>query len=160
QYQKSGSVDTTTGAPKDTALFMADALVEEVVPDAGTFTFEGQYYKFNDGYHFGPSIPSAGLPGVLPSTVSVLAPSHALYALVSFLTAQPIGIGKLQPLVRLQQTIDPAWTIFDAALAYVIKDYGLRIVANYQHIDRGSGSMAGPNPVQNALQFGIQLQTF
>jgi hypothetical protein len=142
QYQKSGSIDTTTLAKKDTALFMADALVEEVVPGAGTFTFEGQYYKFNDGYNFAPA----------------LAPSHALYVLVSYLTPEPIGIGKLQPLVRLQQTIDPAWTIFDAALAYVIKDYGLRIVADYQHIDRGSGPTAGANPVQNSLQLGIQLQ--
>jgi hypothetical protein len=157
QYQKNGSVNTSTGASKDTTLFMADALIEEVVPDAGTFTFEGQYYKFNDGYAFGPSIPAAmaGLP-----SISVLAPSSALYAVVSYLTPEPIGIGKLQPLIRLQQTIDPGWTIFDAALAYVIKDYGARIVATYQHIDRGSGSMAGPNPVQNSLQFGIQLQNF
>ncbi len=143
QYQKNGSIDTTTGAPKDTALFMADILAEEAVPNAGTFTFEGQYYKFNDGYNFGPT----------------LAPSHAFYALVSYLTPEPIGIGKLQPLLRIQQTIDPAWTIFDAALAYVIKDYGMRIVATYQHIDRGTGSTAGPNPVQNSLQFGAQLQT-
>jgi hypothetical protein len=142
QYQKDGSIDTGTMAKKDTTLFMADALVEEVVPGAGTFTFEGQYYHFNDGYNFGPT----------------LAPANALYAVVSYLTAEPIGIGKLQPLVRLQQTIDPAWTIFDAALAYVIKDYGLRIVTTYEHIDRGSGSTAGANPVQNSLQFGIQLQ--
>jgi hypothetical protein len=141
QYQKNGSADPN-GTKKDTALFMADLLVEEAVAGAGTFTFEGQYYKFNDGYNFGPT----------------LAPNHALYALVSYLTPEPIGIGKLQPLVRLQQTIDPAWTIFDAALAYVIKDYGLRIVTNYQHIDRGAGTTAGPNPVQNSLQFGIQLQ--
>jgi hypothetical protein len=144
QWQKNGSTDTTTTPPgtRDTALFMADALVEEVVPNAGTFTFEGQYYKFNDGYNFGPT----------------LAPSHALYVLVAYLTPEAIGIGKFQPAARLQQTIDPAWTIIDAQLAYVIKDYGCRIVANYEHIDRGSGSTAGPNPINNAIQLGIQLQ--
>jgi hypothetical protein len=142
QYQKNGSTNPD-GTARDTALFMADALAEEVVPGAGTFTFEAQYYKFNDGYNFGP----------------VPAPSHAFYVLVSYLTPEPIGTGKLQPLLRLQQTIDPAWTIVDAGLAYVLKDYGARIVANYQHIDRGSSATAGANPVQNALQLGIQLQT-
>jgi hypothetical protein len=153
QYQKSGSKDTSTGAPKDTTLFMADALAEEAVPDAGTFTFEAQYYKFNDGYAFGP-----GLTDALGNVTPVFAPSHALYVLVGYLAPEPIGIGKLQPMVRLQQTIDPAWTILDAGLAYVIKDYSCRIVANYQHIDRGNGSTAGTNPVQNAVQLGVQLQ--
>jgi hypothetical protein len=143
QYQKNGSVDTMTAAPKDTALFMADVLVEEAVPDAGTFTAEGQYYHFNDGYNFGPT----------------LAPSNAFYVVLSYLTPKPIGIGKIQPLLRIQQTTDPGWTIFDAALAYVIKDYGARIVATYQHIDRGNGPTSGPNPVQNSIQLGVQLQT-
>jgi hypothetical protein len=147
QYQKNGSIDTATGQQnKDTALFMADALVEEAVPEMGTFTFEAQYYKFNDGYNFGPA----------------LAPSHAFYVVLAYLTPEPIGIGKLQPMVRMQQTVDPAWTVLDAALAYVIKDYGMRIVATYQHIDRGSSALPGINPgtnVQNAIQLGAQLQT-
>jgi hypothetical protein len=41
----------------------------------------------------------------------------------------------------------------------VIKDYGMRIVATYQHIDRGTTMTAGPNPVQNSIQLGAQLQT-
>src|SRR5262249_23076450 len=144
--------DPTTGAAKDTALFMADALAEEVIPGTGTFTLEGQYYKFNDGYNFGPAP----------------APSHAFYVLVSYLTPEPVGSATLQPLVRVQQTIDPAWTIIDAGLAYVFKDYGMRIVANYQHIDRGTSSIPGATPtdavffdatrVQNAVQLGFQLQ--
>jgi hypothetical protein len=154
QYQQNGSVDTSTGKPKDTTLFMADVLAEEAVPNAGTFTVEGQYYHFNDGYFFGPTV--AGPMG-LPAPVA--APSNAFYIVLSYLTPEPIGIGKLQPLLRVQQTTDPGWTIIDAALAYVIKDYGMRIVATYQHIDRGSGTTAGPNPVQNSLQLGAQLQT-
>ena len=156
QYQKHGAsnataICTTSPVPatvpagcapdKDMGMFMADALVEEAT-SAGTFTFEGQFYKFADGYQYGGG---------------TFAPSAAFYVVLSYLTPQPIGWGKIQPLVRLQQTIDPAWTIFDAGLAYVMKDYGLRFVANYQHIDRGS---YGPNPVQNALQLGIQLQNF
>jgi hypothetical protein len=138
QWQKNGSVDTN-GTPKDTGLFMADALAEEVIPGAGTLTFEGQYYKFNSGYNFGGG----------------LAPSHAFYLLAAYLTPENIGIGKLQPVVRWQQTVDPEWTIIDAELQYVIKAYSLRIVANYEHIELGSNA---PAPSQNALQFGVQLQ--
>ncbi len=139
QYQKDGS-ETATLTPKDTFIGMADLLAEENVPSAGTFTFEGQFYAFDSGYNFG------GPKGVL-------APKEAFYVLLSYLTPEPLGIGKLQPLVRLQQTIDPAWTIFDGALAYVIKEYDARLVATYEHIDTGSDGGKS-----NSLQFGIQLQ--
>ena len=142
QFQMDGSVDTTTGAKKDTLIGMADLLVEEAVPSAGTFTFEGQFYGFNSGYNFG------GPKGVL-------APKEAFYALISYLTPEPLGIGKLQPLVRWQQTIDPAWTIIDGALAYVIKEYDARVVLTYEHIDTGTGPSGG---ISNSFQLGVQLQ--
>lgn len=158
QYQKDGSIDTTTGTQtKDTFLFMADALAEEATP-YGTFSIEGQYYNFNKGYSFTGGFV-AGAPSALTTAGSgiVAAPENAFYVLVAYLTPGNVGIGKLQPLLRLQQSLDPGWTVFDAALAYVIKDYSARVVATYQHIDRGSSS--GPDPVQNAIQLGIQLQT-
>jgi hypothetical protein len=153
QYQKDGSINTnpTPGGKltTDTALFMADIMAEENVPGTGTFNFEGQFYKFNDGYAFGPTHADGSL---------IMAPGAAFYALVSYLTPEPIGIGKLQPLVRVQQTMSPAaggssWTIIDGALAYVIKDYSARIVATVEHIDTGSDGGQG-----NSVQLGIQLQ--
>jgi hypothetical protein len=138
QYQKDGSV---TGK-SDFGLFMADILAEEAVTGAGTFTFEGQFYKYSDNYAFASV---GGAP--------VIAPKEAFYLLLSYLTPDPVGIGKIQPLVRLQQTADPGWTIFDGALSYVIKDYGARLVATYEHIDTGSG-----HPVSNSIQLGFQLQ--
>jgi hypothetical protein len=144
QYQKGGAVDTTTGKPTDMGMFMADALAEENIAGVGSFDFEGQFYKFTDGYDFG------GVPG---PTHDVYAPSAAFYLLVSYLTPEPIGIGKLQPLVRWQQTIDPAWTIFDAALAYVVRDYFARVVLTYEHIDTG-----GDGPIGNSFQLGFQIQ--
>jgi hypothetical protein len=139
QYQKDGIGATATTAAKDMFMGMADILAEENVPGTGTFTFEGQFYKFTDGYEFsGPGF---------------LSPKEAFYVLFSYLTPEPLGIGKLQPLVRLQQTIDPGWTIFDGALAYVMKAYDARIVLTYEHID--TGSQGGAN---NSLQFGVQLQ--
>jgi hypothetical protein len=134
QYQKDG-----TAPGKDTFIGMADLLAEENVAGAGTFTFEGQFYAFDKDYNFGG--PSG-----------ILAPREAFYALVSYLTPEPLGIGKIQPLVRWQNTIDPGWTIIDGALAYVIKEYDARIVLTYEHIDTGS------DRISNSLQFGVQLQ--
>ncbi|HLK35742.1 MAG TPA: hypothetical protein VKU41_03245, partial [Polyangiaceae bacterium] len=146
QYEKDGIV-TPTGT-KDRGTFMADALVEENVAGTGTFTFEGQFYKFTDDDPFGSTtLPAAGSP---------VMPKEAFYVLAAYLTPNPIGIGKIQPLVRLQQTADPAWTIFDAALAYVWKDYSGRLVLTYQHIEGGSTL---PGGTANAMQLGVQLQT-
>ena len=139
QYQKDGSLDSNN-APKDTFIGMVDLLAEENVPSAGTFTFEGQFYAFNSGYNFGGPVAS---------------PKEAFYALVSYLTPEPLGIGKLQPLFRWQHTIDPAWNIYDAALAYVIKEYDARLVATYEHIDTTGVAQGGES---NSLQFGVQLQ--
>ena len=147
QYQKDGSVDIASTAmtkpKKDTFIGMADILAEENVVGTGTFTFEGQFYAFNSGYNFGNGL-------------GIDAPREAFYALVSYLTPEDIGCGKLQPLVRWQQTIDPEWTIIDGALAYVMKAYDARVVLTYEHID--TGSTGGPNRYQNSLQFGVQLQ--
>jgi hypothetical protein len=143
QYQKNGSNNPTTLAPTDTFIGMADLLTEQAVPGAGTFTFEGQFYGFNKGYQFSG-----------PGTFS---PHEAFYALFSYLTPEPVGIGKLQPLIRWQQTVDPAWTIIDAALAYVVKAYDARLVLTYEHIDTGTNA-AGTKDISNALQFGVQLQ--
>lgn len=158
QYQKArggSSIDTTTGAPKETEMFMADALVEEAT-SGGTFTFEGQFYKYNDGYSFAPGYVADVSPLLARQLNVVAAPQESLYALLSYLTPD-FGGGQIQPMVRLQQAIDPGWLIFDGALAYVIKDYSARIVATYQHVDRGISG--GPSPVQNSIQLGIQLQT-
>jgi hypothetical protein len=156
QYQHNGAIDTATPGTtvatacptaaavdcKDMATFMADALAEESFAGVGSFDFEGQFYKFTQGYDFGPTF----------------APGEAFYLLAAYLTPD-LGFGKLQPMVRWQQTADPAWTVIDAALAYVFKDYSGRVVATYQHIDRGTSATAGPNPIQNSIQLGIQLQS-
>jgi hypothetical protein len=157
QYQKSGAEivksEAAAGCPggpacKDNFTFMADILAEENVTGVGTFTFEGQFYKFTDGYVFGALGPAA---------TPLFAPEEAFYLLAAYLMPPPIN---LQPLVRLQQTVDPGWTVFDFALAYVIKNYSARVVATYEHIDRGTSLTAiVTNPVENSVQLGIQLQS-
>jgi hypothetical protein len=151
QYKHDGSVDltSTTGGTKDTFVGIADILTEQNVKGTGTFTFEGQFYAFNKGLPFSSFTDGA-------NTIPIYNPREAFYAVVSYLTPENIGVGKFQPLLRWQQTIDPEWTIIDGALAYVMKEYDARLVLTYEHID--TGSTGGPNRYQNSLQFGVQLQ--
>jgi hypothetical protein len=140
QYQKDGASPSS-----DYGLFMADVLAEENVTGVGTFDFEGQFYKYSN------DVPFYGLTG--PTGAPVFFPKEAFYLLASYLTPEDIGMGKIQPLVRIQQTGDPGWTNFDFAVAYVIKSYAARLVTTYEHIDT-----KGLQPTANSLQFGFQLQ--
>ncbi len=140
QYQKSTSADINAMPPttKDTTTIMADVLAEEVLAGAGTVTVEGQFYVFNEGQG-----------GVAPG---VSHPKEAFYLLGSYLTPNNIGIGKIQPMLRLQQTFDPEqWTIVDAQIGYIMQAYFLKAIVNYQYaIAHGTTT--------NMIQFGAQLQ--
>jgi hypothetical protein len=137
QYQKHGSADGF-GTRQDTGSVMADVLAEEVVPGTGTFTVEAQGYLFNPGI----TGPNSGFNGGTPK--------EAFYLLGSYLT-ENVGIGKIQPLIRWQQTANPSWTVVDAQLAYVIKAYFLKFLVNYQYgVANGITS--------NMIQLGGQMQ--
>jgi hypothetical protein len=137
QYQKRGSVDTA-GNPVDTGSVMADVLAEEAT-GAGTFTGEAQGYLFNPGI----SGPDSGYGGHIPK--------EAFYLLFGYLTPGNVGIGKINPMIRWQQTANPSWTVVDAQLAYVIKSYFLKFLVNYQYgVANGVTS--------NMLQFAGQMQ--
>jgi hypothetical protein len=131
QYQKA-ELNATPPVTKDFTSIMADVLAEEVVSGVGTFTFEGQFYAF-------------GINDLQP------APKEAFYLLGAYLTPNDVGIGKIQPMVRVQQTIDPSWTVVDAQLGYIMKAYFLKLIANYQY-----GVANGATT--NMLQFGAQMQ--
>ncbi|MGA2447453.1 MAG: hypothetical protein ABTD50_02115 [Polyangiaceae bacterium] len=146
QTQQHGALDLTTGGTRTMRIGIVDAIAEHVVPNVGTFSAWGQVYKFGDGYSF------AKLNGQ-----PVFAPEEAFSLVFSYLTPRPLGVGKLQPLVRLQQTLDPNWTIFDTALAYVLRKHSLRVVATYEHVDRGS--QGGVTSKENVVELGVQVQS-
>lgn len=136
QYQKdgSGTIDPVTlNGDMDLKIFIGDLLVEKNLPGAGTLSVEGAYYHFD-----------AGQPA-----------KQAFFVLGSFLTDY-VGVGKLQPLVRWQQTSPreggSRWTMLDAFLAYVIYGYNLKLMAGYQRTDLGN-SIVG-----NAVQVAFQMQ--
>ena len=136
QYQKNGSgtVDATTlNGNTDLKVFIADLLAEKNLPGAGTLSVEGAYYHFD-----------VGQPA-----------KQAFFVLGSFLTDY-VGVGKLQPLVRWQQTSPQSggskWTMLDAFLGYVIYGYNLKLMAGYQRTDLGN------SVVGNAVQVAFQMQ--
>jgi hypothetical protein len=134
QYQKDGISPT-----QDAGTFMGDVFVEENLGAAGTLTAIGQYYHFSTGSNVG----------------------DAYFLMLADLLPMALGPGKLQPLLRIQQTFTPGWSLFDAAVAYVFKDYSGRVVLTYQHGDSGTESSSNPygGVISNSLQLGAQLQT-
>jgi len=133
QYQKNGS--GTTAAPTNLNNVMGDLLAEKNIPGVGTPSLEAAYYHFDKG-----------------------APAkQAFFVLASFLTADYLGVGKLQPLVRWQQASPQAGgttlKVLDAFVTYVIHDYNLKLAVGYQRTDLGSGTTAA-----NAIQIGLQMQ--
>ncbi|WP_437291198.1 hypothetical protein [Sorangium sp. So ce406] len=143
EVQKEGSVeslpppapDTPPGVPrKDTYMEVnADLLFEKNLDTAGTLTLEGAFYKyFGDFERF----------------------DHSYFALASYLTPNNIGVGKLQPLVRLQQAklknADP-YLLIDAQMGYIIEGHAARVALGYQRSD-----LSGVKG--NALFLGVQLQ--
>jgi hypothetical protein len=141
QYQKNGQRDMLGAPLGDLSTFLVDVLAEKNFGSLGVFSAEGQYYHFDQNDFFGRK--------------------HAYYGLVSWLTPNRIGVGKLQPLVRLQQATaqavagmatPPTWTMVDGYVTYVIDDYFLRVAGGFQHANMGGGLES------NAVYLGVQMQ--
>jgi hypothetical protein len=109
QYQKG------TAATYNYGMINADLLFEKNT-GSGTIDLEGAFYKYTADKD--------------PNDWSYL-------ALASYLTPNKIGLGQLQPLVRLQQNKlnngGPTWTLVDAQIGYVISEYAARIAVGYQY---------------------------
>jgi hypothetical protein len=133
QYQKDGS-----GGTDDYSEFNADVLFEKNFGSGGVLDLEGAFYKYmGDGE----------------------AIDYSYLLVASWLTPEPIGVGKLQPLIRLQQakrtdtTVAPEETdmLLDFQLGYVVADYATRFALVYQR----SKYLTVDG---NAITLGIQVQ--
>jgi hypothetical protein len=128
QHQKDG------GPGKDYNEFNADILFEKNLSGAGVLDIEGALHSYKGE----------------PQRVK-----YSYFALASFLIATPVGPGRLQPLVRIQQAKPnesalKAWTIIDAQLGYVVDDFACRFAFGFQHSDVLSQAA-------NQLFLGVQL---
>lgn len=139
EVQREGSVEslppgTDTPPRKDTFMELnADLLFEKKLGTAGTLTLEGAFYKyFGEFERF----------------------DYSYFALASYLTPSDIGVGKLQPLVRLQQAkpknADP-YLLIDAQVGYIIQGHAARAALGYQRSE-----LSGVKG--NALFLGVQVQ--
>ncbi len=133
QYSK--NQDLVGNALKDYGLFNADILFEKKLGDGGAFDAEGAFYKYaGDG--------------------EPLTWSH--FVLASYLTPDTGALGKLQPLVRLQQAKNknggPTVSQIDAQITDVIDSYATRVTLGFTHGSVNDG------PKSNAVFAGVQIQ--
>jgi hypothetical protein len=115
--------------------FNADILFEKNLSGAGVLDIEGAFYKYTNE----------------PAQVKL-----SYFALASFLIATPVGPGRLQPLVRVQQATPEdgdtdTWTLVDAQVGYVVDEFACRFALGYQYQD-----VQGQKG--NHVFLGIQLQ--
>ncbi|HEY5960674.1 MAG TPA: hypothetical protein VIV60_29170, partial [Polyangiaceae bacterium] len=136
QYQKNGTPGATVvvggvdvaGPAADYGLFNADLLFEKQLGGAGVIDVEGALYKY-----------------VGDNETRNL----SYFALASYLTPALGGAGRLQPLVRLQQTTyksvagqtPDAATAFDGQVGYVIDSYATRLALGFQHSKDSAGNI-------------------
>jgi hypothetical protein len=150
QMQKNGSVMPaiptmgTTGmspAPMtdDYRGLNADVLFEKRLGGAGVVTLEGAFYKYWGDFELA---------------------KHSYYVLASYLTPMKIGVGFIQPLVRVQRAkpeFGDDWTLIDAQVGYVISGFAARLALGFQH-SVAPIAPGTPNAKGNALYLGLQLQ--
>jgi hypothetical protein len=139
--KKDGSMSDPTDptAPTDDAgTFNADVLFEKNLDSAGVLDLEGAFYLYKGDYE--------------PFKNSFL-------LLASWMTADKVGPGKIQPLVRFQQAkvraTDENDMSLEVQIGYPIAEYNARLALGYQFQKFGgapSGSDKG-----NAIYLGAQI---
>jgi hypothetical protein len=144
--KKDGSTFTSTPAPTmanpmpasvtvtdDAHGFNADVLFEKNLQDAGVIDLEGAFYLYAGDYD---------------------AFKHSFLLVGSWMTAEKVGPGKIQPLVRFQQAklrgIDETATSFEIQIGYPIAEYGARLALGYQNTN--NAGVKG-----NAIFLGAQI---
>ena len=145
QYQKQ---ETAPGSSvyANYSLFNADLLFEKDLMGSGVIDVEGAFFDYTGD-------------AALQSKDKKI----SYFALASYLTPDT-GIGKFQPLFRIQQSTPEATgaqtgTAIDAQLGYVVDSYATRFALGYTHVGATDtiGGKTG-TPKSNQLFFGIQLQ--
>jgi len=138
QYQKNGSPGATSSSD-DYSEFNADVLFEKNFQEGGVLDLEGAVYKYMGDAE---------------------AIDFSYFVLASWMTADKIGWGKLQPLIRLQQEKPTAPgadmnMLLDVQLGYVVDAYATRFALGVQHAKIGTS----PADVSsNTIFLGLQLQ--
>lgn len=159
QNQKNG-VGNSAAARGDYNAWNADLLFEEKVPGDGVVTIEGAYYK----YGLGAVDCGSGEPGSMACTggtenVGGQVAGKAYLATIEYMFPQKVGMGNLQPFVRLQnfqrdlsQTTNKQ---SDIGVNYVISGANARLSAVYSKLsdNRLVAALANTNQFILGMQF-------
>jgi hypothetical protein len=146
-----GKIDT------DFLAFEVDLLFEKNLGAGGTITLEGGYWNWNNvgadyQVNLGTNNVGSGFVGALSGNVT----GQSYQIVASWLSPSKLGIGQLQPNVRLQGFDEDAGDskIIDVGLGYIVDGFNHLYRINYRHAKNPKGS-AGD---EDSIQIGAQLQ--
>jgi hypothetical protein len=122
------------------SLFNADLLFEKDLMGSGVVDVEGAFFSYSG---------------------DTQDKKISYFALASYLTPD-LGIGKLQPLVRIQQSTPKAdgaktGTAIDAQVGYVLDGYSTRFALGYDHTS-ATDTIGGGVPESQQVYLGVQIQ--
>jgi hypothetical protein len=139
-FKKDGSkADPTdpTAPTDDAGTFNADVLFEKNLQEGGVLDLEGAFYLYGGDYE---------------------AFKNSFLLTASWMTADKVGPGKIQPLVRLQMAKSRATDENDMSLefqiGYPIAEYGARLALGYQYT---KAEVGGVDVKGNAIFLGAQI---
>lgn len=130
-----------------------DGMFEKNLGKAGTWTAEAGYFNFdNTGANYINNRGTADVGYGVPPT----APGEGFLGVLSWLTPDKIGAGKLQPNARIQYGDYAGNTtiVFDAGLAYIVDGFNHKYHLNYRHTEAGPNG--GDKVGSDAIQIGFQ----
>ncbi len=144
------------GTDSDLFGFSFDGMMEKNMGGAGTLTLEAGYWNYrktgpNYIVNQGTVDSGAGLP--FPNTY----PGEALLGMVSWLTPNKVGAGKIQPNFRVQYADwqSDSRLVFDAGLAYVVDGFNHKYHLNYRHAESEPAG-GGDKVKSDSIQIGFQ----
>ena len=130
--------------------FSGDVLLEKNLSGMGTFSFEGEYARYNKLGGYG-------------GFDSKYTDSNGYYGLVSYLFPQKVGIGKFQPLLKYARAKFDASSLAtdtayaqrtkEAELNYIIKEFNARLSLFYS-----AATLDGGHTPTRQVGIGLQLQ--
>jgi hypothetical protein len=132
--------------------FSFDGMFEKNFGKGGTFTAEAGYFNFDEtGVNYRGNQGTADLG----SGVSGPYPGEGVLGVLSWLTPDAVGPGKIQPNTRIQygDFAGAKDVVFDAGLAYVIDGFNHKYHLNYRHAERTVGDATTK---LDAIQVGFQ----
>jgi hypothetical protein len=145
--------------------FQADILFEKNLQESGVLTLEGSIWIMgSDPAYVGIDANGDGdfsdMNDVAPANtfvaVNPTGKGTSFFVLASWLTPDKVGIGHIQPNVRLEYSkpdgADAGFKL-DGGLAYIIDGHNTRLALLYSHT-----KAAGTGDSSDAVQFGTQIQ--